>query len=125
MHFTEQSKWVATQYPPAKYDNTNMKVVKPKHFAAHIGKPEPKPTSTWVIPKEASPGPGSYNVPEAMEKGTWGKVKGQFKQTYHPPSFTQKHTKMLSHVPGVGAHKLLETAKDKVGKDTNFRYQRH
>ena len=69
VHFTEQTKWVATQYPPAKYDNTNMKVVKPKHFAAHIGKPEPKPTSTWVIPKESSPGPGSYNVPEAMEKG--------------------------------------------------------
>ena len=51
---------------PAKYDNTNMRWVKPRHFAATIGKAAPKPASTWVIPKEAGPGPGSYNTPEAM-----------------------------------------------------------
>lgn len=76
VHFTEQIKWVATQYPPAKYDNFNVVLVKPKKFAAHIGKPEPKPASTWVIPKESSPGPGSYNAPEAMQNAQWGKVKG-------------------------------------------------
>jgi len=43
-----------------------MRWVKPKLRAATIGKPEPKPTSTWVIPKEAGPGPGSYNTPEAI-----------------------------------------------------------
>ena len=47
VHYTDHKKWVAQQYPPAKYDNTNMKIVKPKHFAAHIGKPDPKGASSW------------------------------------------------------------------------------
>ena len=127
MHFTEHKKWVALQYPPAKYDNTNMKIVKPKTYAAKIDKlaPDSKATSTWVIPKESSPGPGSYNTPEAIKIAQWGKVKGQIKQTYHPPNFTDKHKKMLGHVPGAGTYKSMETAKDKAGKDPAFMYKRH
>ena len=78
VHFTEHTKWIAQQYPPARYDNTNVKLVKPKTYAAKIDKlaPDSKATSTWVIPKESSPGPGSYNTPEAIKLQLWGKVKG-------------------------------------------------
>ena len=50
VHFTEHVKWVAKQYPPAKYNNTNMKLVKPRIQARGFSKAEmssPKPTSSW------------------------------------------------------------------------------
>lgn len=55
----------------------------------------------------------------------WGKVKGQSKQTWFPPTFTDKHKAMLKHVPGSGHYKELEASKDKVARDTNFMYKRH
>ena len=52
-------------------------------MAIKIGKPEAikgkSPPSTWIIPKSNDPGPGAYNVPEAITKSQWGKVKGQSK----------------------------------------------
>ena len=126
VHFTDHKKWVASFVPPAKYNNTNVRWTKPKAFSCHIGKPEvAKGTSSWVIPKMDAPGPGAYNVPEAIKTAQWGKVKGQSKQTYFPMTFTDKHKKMFSHVPGSGHYKQVETATDRVAKDTNFKYKRH
>ena len=122
---TEWHKYVAVQYPPAKYDNTNHKLTKPKGYSAHIIKAAPKPASTWAIPKMDSPGPGSYNAPESIEKQRWGKVKGQIKQTYFPPAFTDKAKKMTAFVPGSGHYKQMEAGKDKVARDVNFKYSRH
>ena len=68
MHFTEHKKWLANQVPPAKYNNQNVKLVKPKTFSTHIAKAAPKAASTWAIPKCSEPGPGSYETSEAIVK---------------------------------------------------------
>ena len=122
---TDWHKYVAVQYPPAKYDTTKTSLTRPKVYATHIVKAAPKPASTWAIPKMDSPGPGSYNAPESMKSSQWASVKGQSKQTYFPPAFTDKAKKMTAFVPGCGHYKNMETAKDKVFKDTNFKYSRH
>lgn len=125
MHFTEHKKWLALQVPPAKYNNTNLRWTKPKTYSAHVVKAEPKTGSTWVIPKQDGPGPGSYGVEQAIKESQWAKVKGQSKQTWFPPTFTDKAKEMLKHVPGSGHYKQLETGKDKVARDVNFMYKRH
>lgn len=124
MHFTEHKKWLAVQVPPAKYQITNVKLTKPKTYSAHIVKPEPKTGSSWVIPKQDGPGPGSYKVEEAI-KFQWAKVKGNSRQTWEPPCFTDKAKDMLKHVPGSGHYKQLETAQNKVCKDKSFIFKRH
>ena len=47
VHFTDHKKWLGVQVPPAKYDNTNVKLVKPKIFSTHMPKAQPKPAQTW------------------------------------------------------------------------------
>ena len=68
MHFTEHKKWLANQVPPAKYNNQNVKLVKPKIFSTHIAKVDKKAASSWAIPKMNDPGPGSYDTSEAIVK---------------------------------------------------------
>ena len=61
VHKIDHTKWLAMQYPPAKYDNTNHKITKPRVLGMSWGKePTPKSTQAWVIPKVDEPGPGSY-----------------------------------------------------------------
>lgn len=52
--------------PGAKYNNMNTKLTKPRINCASLGKPEPKTTSSWVIPKMNGPGPGSYDTEKAI-----------------------------------------------------------
>ena len=54
------------------------------------------------------PGPGSYNEFDAVKKTQFAKAKGQSKQTYYPLTFTDKHKKMLAHIPGSGHYKNME-----------------
>ena len=76
-HAFDHTKWLTAQYPPAKYNNTNLKHTKPTVFAAKIMKPEqPKMPTSWAIQKDKSPGPGSYDTATAMRETQWGKVKG-------------------------------------------------
>ena len=64
----DHKKWLAMQVPSAKYANTNVKLTKPRTLGMPFGKPmTPKGTQTWVIKKDGGPGPGSYNVPEAIK----------------------------------------------------------
>ena len=113
------------QVPPAKYANTNVKLTKPKTLGMSFGKPmTPKGTQQWVIPKTSEPGPGTYNVPEAIKQAQWAKIKGATKKSEYPACFTDRQKKMLSYVPGPGHNKNTETAKDKVSKDIKFTFKR-
>ena len=77
MHYVDHKKWVASQVPPAKYNNMNVSQIKPKIYAAKIMKPEqPKMPSSWAIPKSKEPGPGAYNTDDAIRLSQWGKVRG-------------------------------------------------
>ena len=89
-----------------KYNNQNVKAVKPRLMSAYIGiktyeqdarQPAAKQFThccvhnanailassrryvesekTWKIPKMDEPGPGSYQVEEAIKKSQWAKVK--------------------------------------------------
>ena len=68
VHYIDHKKWLATKVPPAKYNNQNVKLVKPKIFSTHITKVDKKAVSTWQIPKMSDPGPGSYETTEAIVK---------------------------------------------------------
>lgn len=85
----------------------------------------PAGTQAWVIPKVDQPGPGSYKVAESITNGLWGKIKGTTKKSENPPSFTDRHKKMLAFIPGPGHNKIAEAGKDKAAKDINFKYKRH
>lgn len=67
-HYLDHKKWLASQVPAAKYNNTNVKLTKPRtlgfNFNGSVMKPK-SPSQTWVIPKMNEPGPGSYNAPES------------------------------------------------------------
>lgn len=126
VHFTEHKKWLAMQVPPARYANTNVKLTKPRTLGMSFGKPStPKGSSSWVIPKMADPGPGSYNVSEAITTSQWAKIKGTTKKSAFPVCFTDRQKAMSAGVPGPGHNKTCEAAKDKVAKDVNFTYKRH
>ena len=125
VHFTEHKQWVARQYPPAKYNNTNHKLTKPRGLAATMGRPPQKESQSWVIPKSADPGPGSYKVEEAFVQQQWGKVRGQARQTFFPKTFTDQHKMQYKDIPGSGHYKNLEKADKIIQKPTEFQYKRH
>ena len=103
----------------------NVKWTKPKTLGMGFGKPlEPVGSQTWVIPKCGDPGPGSYNAPEAIKQGQWGKVKGTTKKSEFPVCFTDRQKKMLGFVPGPGHNKSAESGKDRVAKDINYTFKR-
>jgi len=67
--------------------------VKPRIFSATINHKKRQPVSfegTWKIPKEKDPGPGSYQVDEAIRMAQWPKVKGPAKKSYSPPCYFDK-----------------------------------
>ena len=43
-----------------------------------------EPEKTWKIPKMDEPGPGSYQVEEAIKKSQWAKIKGHARMKVHP-----------------------------------------
>ena len=121
VHFTDHKKWVASFVPAAKYNNTNVKLTKPRTLGMGFGKVDtPKGTQSWVIPKMDQPGPGSYNVPESITNSQWAKIKGTAKKSAFPMSFVDRHKKMFAHVPGSGHYKNAEHGGLKVAKDVNF-----
>ena len=131
VHFTDNQKWLnsfnsAKLSCPKKDYNPNFKHVKPRLKSANFAsRNDEKPTSTWIIPKEDAPGPGSYNTSEAIVKQQWGQIKGQFKQGDFPLSFIKQRIKQFEHVPGSGHYKTLEAAEKKASQDKRYVYQRH
>jgi len=105
----DHKSWLASQVPPAKYDNSNLKLTKPRlrgfSFRGNPTTADSTTKSLWIIPKMNEPGPGSYNAPEAQTKAQWAKVKGTSRQTSNPPCFTDAHKKRFAHVPGSGHYK--------------------